>query len=117
MDLSLPDVGTENKGFSFPKILTYEKKLTVILARDEEGYCAFCPELDLVTEMNSPEAALEDMVESIKDYAEEYMAEIDLYTNSPNRAHHLPYIKSIVSCKTNWEIKMLLEVQYGLVHL
>ena len=37
-----------------PKISLSEKRLTVILARDEALVCAFCPELDLVTEMATP---------------------------------------------------------------
>jgi antitoxin YefM len=117
MELNLPNVDTNVKEVSIPKILTFEKRLTVILARDEDGYCAYCPELDLVTEMAASEEALEDMIESIKDYAEEYMTDFDLYANSPNRAHHLPYIRAIIACKTDWEIKMLLEVQYGLIHI
>lgn len=116
MELNTPDVGPI-KEISIPKILTFEKRLTIILAQDEERYCAFCPELDLVTEMASSEEALEDLIESMKDYAEEYLADLELYAKSPNRAHHLPYIKAIASCKNDWEIKMLLEVQYGLVHV
>ena len=102
---------------SVPRILTFEKRLTVILARDEDRYCAYCPELDLVTEMITSEEALEDMVEAMKDYAEEYVEELELYSRSPNRAHHLPYVKAIASCKNDWDIKMLIEVQYGLVHI
>jgi predicted RNase H-like HicB family nuclease len=105
------------KPVSVPKILTFEKRLTVILARDEDKYCAFCPDLDLVTEMESPEEALEDMVEAMKDYAEEYLSEYELYSRSPNRAHHLPYIKAIASCTNDWDIRMLVEVQYGLVQV
>ena len=117
MELNNPEVAISKKGFSVPKILTFEKRLTVILARDEEGFCAYCPELDLVTEMNTAEEALEDLIEGMKDYAEEFMADLPLYASSPNRAHHLPYIKEITACKNDWEIKMLLEVQYGLVHV
>lgn len=71
--------------------MTFEKKLTVILARDKDGFCAYCPELDLVTEMPAAEEALEDMVEAMEDYSAEYLADLELYANSPNRAHHLPY--------------------------
>jgi len=117
MELNSPEVTASKKSFSVPKILTYEKRLTVILARDEETFCAYCPELDLVTEMPNAEEALEDLIEAMKDYAEEYISDLELYSNSPNRAHHLPYIKAIASCKNDWEIKMLLEVQYGLVHV
>ncbi|HQU32187.1 MAG: hypothetical protein HRU72_06570 [Planctomycetia bacterium] len=100
-----------------PKIILQEKVLSVLLALDGEKFCAFCPELDLVTEMDKPEDAIDDMIEAMKDYAEEYMDDIDLYSKSPNRSHHLPYIKAISSCKTDWELKMLIEIKHGLVHI
>jgi predicted RNase H-like HicB family nuclease len=109
MELNSPEATGLRKPVSVPKILTYEKRLTVILARDEEAFCAYCPELDLVTELTTAEEALEDMIEALKDYAEEYMADLELYAQSPNRAHHLPYIEAIASCKNDWEIKMLLK--------
>jgi len=59
---------------------------------------AKCSELDLVTEMDSKEEALEAMVESIRGYAEDYKAREDVYLRSPNRAHHKPYIDSIIAC-------------------
>ncbi len=88
-----------------PKIMIQEKTLSILLALDGERFCAYCPELDLVTEMDTPEEAIEDMIEAIKDYAEEYMNDFELYSKSPNRAHHLPYIKAISSCKTDWELR------------
>ena len=117
MELDNRELGFASREIPIPKILTFEKSLKIILAQDKEGYCAFCPELDLVTEMASSEEALEDIIEAMKDYSEEYLADLELYTHSPNRAHHLPYIRAIASCKNDWEIKMLLEVQYGLVHV
>ncbi|MBI5187579.1 MAG: hypothetical protein HZA07_00680 [Nitrospirae bacterium] len=102
-----------------PKIMISEKRLTILLARDEaeDKYCALCPELDMVTEMDTADEALEDMVDAIKEYAEEYMAELELYSKSPNRAHHLPYIKEIASCKTDWELWTLLEIRHGIVYI
>ncbi|MCF6158710.1 MAG: hypothetical protein E3K32_09095 [wastewater metagenome] len=94
-----------------------EKVLSLLLALDEGKFCAYCPELDLVTEMDNPEDAVEDMVEAIKDYAEEYMKNFEVYTKSPNRAHHLPYIKAISACKTEWELRMLIEIKHGIVHV
>lgn len=101
---------------SIPRIEISEKRLTVIIAKDEDGYCAHCPELDLVTELDSPELALIDIKEAMRDYAEQYLAEIELYKQSTNRAHHLPYVCAIAACKTDWELNMLLEVRYGAVH-
>ncbi|GFP25662.1 hypothetical protein HKBW3S43_01069 [Candidatus Hakubella thermalkaliphila] len=78
-----------------PKIMVQEKGLSVLLAMDGEKFCAYCPELDLVTEMNTPEEAIEDIIDAIKDYANEYITDFELYSKSPNRAHHLPYIELI----------------------
>jgi len=108
----------KNEGFmKEPKIIVQEKTLTILLALDEEKYCACCPELDLVTEMDTPEEAVEDMIEAIKDYANEYMTSFQLYSNSPNRAHHLPYIEAIKNCKNDWELKMLIEIKHGIIYV
>lgn len=48
-----------------PKIILQEKVLSVLLALDGEKFCAFCPELDLVTEMDKPEDAIDDMIEAM----------------------------------------------------
>lgn len=100
-----------------PRIMIQGKVLSILLALDGVKYCAYCPELDLVTEMNTPEEAIEDMMEAIKDYAEEYMEDIKRYSHSPNRAHHLPYIKAVSSCKTDWELRMFIEIKHGLIHV
>lgn len=89
-----------------PKIMVQEKTLTVLLAVDDGKYCAYCPDLDLVTEMDTPDESIDDIVEAIKEYADEYMADFQLYYNSPNRSHHLPYIEAIRNCKTDWELRM-----------
>jgi predicted RNase H-like HicB family nuclease len=100
-----------------PRIMMQEKRLSILLALDGEKFCAYCPELDLVTEMDTPEEAIADMIEAIKDYAEEYMEDFELYSKSPNKAHHLPYIKAISSCKTDWDLRMMIEITHGLVHV
>lgn len=94
-----------------------EPLLTVLLAKDNGHYCAKCPELDFVTELLTADAALEDRIETIGDYAKEYLRERDQYSTSPNRAHHLPYIEAITSCKTDWELRTLIEIKHGLVHV
>lgn len=100
-----------------PRIMIQEKILFVLLAMEGGKFCAYCPELDLITEMDTYEETIEDMIEAIKDYADEYMAEFDLYSKSPNRAHHLPYIEAIKSCKTDWELRMLIEIKHGFIHV
>ena len=100
-----------------PKIMVAEPLLTVLLAKDNGHYCAKCPELDLVTELSTANAALEDLIEAIRDYAKEYLQDRDRYATSPNRAHHQPYIEAVSACKTDWELRTLIEIKHGLVHV
>lgn len=100
-----------------PKIMVQEKLLSILIAQDGDKFCAYCPELDLVTEMDTPGEAVDDIIESLKDYAREYMDELDMYSKSPDRAHHLPYVRAISSCKTDWELMMLIEIKHGLVYV
>ena len=53
-------------------IVTGVSLLTVFIAKDDDSYMAKCPELDLVTEMDTKEGALRAMVEMIMEYAEDY---------------------------------------------
>ena len=91
--------------------------LTVYILRDDGRFMAKCPELDLVTEMDTREEVLDGIVEMIKEYAEDYHSRMEKFSRSPNRAHHKPYVEMIVACKTKWELLELLNVKYGHVYL
>jgi hypothetical protein len=99
-----------------PHIVVCEPRLTVLLAKDNGAYCAKCPELDLVTELPSADEALADLLDSMREYATEYLQNRRLYVGSPNRAHHLPYVEAISACKTEWDLRSLIEIQHGFVH-
>lgn len=71
------------------------EKLTAIIEPSEGVFVASCPELDLATEGATPEKALEDLIEMAADYAEQYIEELELFSKSPNRSGHLPYIMAI----------------------
>ena len=98
-------------------IITGVSLLTIFIAKDDESYMAKCPELDLITEMNTKEEALKAIVEMIVEYAEDYKSNEDMYVRSPNRAHHKPYIDAILACNDEWELMELLEVRYANLHL
>ncbi len=100
-----------------PQIVVAEPRLTVLLAKDNGSYCAKCPELDLVTQLPTAEAALADLIEAMRDYAAEYLRDRKPYASSPNRAHHLPYVEAIAACKTDWDLRALIEIRHGFVHV
>ena len=91
--------------------------LTVFIIKDNGRFMARCPELDLVTEMDTPEGAFKAIVEMVKEYAEDYKKREEIFTKSPNRAHHKPYIDRILECKDEWALYELIAVKYGHIHL
>ena len=86
-----------------------EAKLTAIIEPSENAFAAFCPELDLATEGTTQEAALDDLIEMALDYSEQYMAEFDRFSQSPNRASHAPYIRALRSNPTPAGARALFE--------
>ncbi len=78
---------------------------------------AKCPELDLVTEMDNREEALDAMLEMITDYVRDYRARVETFSKSPNRAHHKPYVDALSTCKTKWDLLELVNVKYGHLQL
>ncbi|MGH7208667.1 MAG: hypothetical protein ACREIL_04705 [Nitrospiraceae bacterium] len=113
----MPTTQTKRRRTKEPQILVPEHKLTILLAKDNGSYCAKCPELDLVTQLPTADEALEDLIEAIRDYSKEYLRDRKLYSTSPNRAHHLPYIEAIAACKTDWDLRTLIEIKHGFVHV
>jgi predicted RNase H-like HicB family nuclease len=91
--------------------------LTVYILQDDGRFMAKCPELDLVTEMDSREEVLDAIVQMIEEYAGDYHSRMKKFSRSPNRAHHKPYVEMIIACKTKWELLELLNVKYGHVYV
>jgi predicted RNase H-like HicB family nuclease len=89
-----------------------KKKLTLELEYDPEThqYVAACPELDLATAGDREDEAVEDLVESMEEYVQDYLERLDLFASSPNRGAHLPLILSIASCASKADIRGLLAV-------
>ena len=83
------------------------EKLTAIIEPSEGVYVATCPELDLATEGNTPEEALDDLIDMAIDYAEQYMEEFELFSKSPNRAAHKSYILEIHEKGTEEKVREL----------
>lgn len=86
-----------------------ERKLTAIIEPSEGVYVAFCPELDLATEGDTPQATLDNLIDMALDYAEQYMAEFERFSQSPNRAAHAPYIQAIHANPTPAGVRALFE--------
>ena len=91
--------------------------LTIVIFPDDSRSGAKCLELDLVSEDDTPDKVLKAMVEMIQEYAMDYTNRFETFSESPNRAHHQPYVQRISECKTDWEVLEFSEVKYGSFHL
>ncbi|MBI3193216.1 MAG: hypothetical protein HYZ34_01970 [Ignavibacteriae bacterium] len=96
---------------------TFPPLLTVYILQDENRFMAKCTELDLITEMDDKEQALDAMLEIISEYAYDYNERKKVFSSSPNRAHHYPYIDAISKCKSKWDLLELVNVKYGHIQL
>lgn len=81
--------------------------LTAIVEPSDGRYVIVCPELDLAAEGDTPEAAFEDLIEMVIDYAEQYMEEYDRFSNSPNRAVHARFIRAVHVMGSKEHVKTL----------
>ena len=84
-------------------------KLTAIIEPSDNAFVAVCPELDLATEDDTPAAALSNLIDMALDYSDQYMAEFDRFSKSPNRAIHAPYIQVLRSNPTPAGVRALFE--------
>lgn len=81
--------------------------LTAIIEPSEGHFVVSCPELDLATEGETPEQAVDDLVEMALDYAEQYLQELERFSQSPNRASHLPFIQAIHQLRSKEKVRKL----------
>ncbi|GMT50383.1 MAG: hypothetical protein IEMM0008_1922 [bacterium] len=91
--------------------------LDVYLMKDDGRVMAECPQLDLVTEMATKEEALNDLMEMIREYVDEYISRRELFEKSPNRSHHKVYIDILKDCQAEWEYLEWIHIYYGHVSL
>ncbi len=70
-------------------------------------------EIDLVANASTEEAAKLQLVEELKDYAEEYYSEFKLWSNAPNRKAHLPYVLKVILLDDATKIGAIIRCQHG----
>jgi len=73
--------------------------LTAQIEWSDGQCCAYCPELDLATAMDTEEEALTDLAEMAVEYAEVYLE--NGWWDSPNLGQHYPYVLAVASCTTD----------------
>ena len=73
-------------------ILSEVRCAVKVIKEDDGSYTAETDVMDLAENAESKEAVLTKLAQAVLDYAEEFYENYLLYSNSPNRKSHLPYI-------------------------
>ena len=89
-------IAVEEKAATIGPTLT---RLTAQIEWSDGQCCAYCPELDLATAMDTEEEALTDLAEMAVEYAEVYLE--NGWWDSPNLGQHYPYVLAVASCTTD----------------
>lgn len=74
-------------------------RLTAQIEWSDGQCCAYCPELDLATAMDTEEEVLTDLAGMAVEYAEAYLE--NGWWDSPNLGQHYPYVLAVASCTTD----------------
>jgi len=79
---------------------------------DDGTVTAALKEIDIAANADSKEAALEALAGDLIEYAEEYLNELPLYKNSPNRKKHFPFVLKAALQNTLEDVKNLINAQF-----
>jgi hypothetical protein len=60
--------------------------------REQGAVSIWLPEFALYGRGASFSAARDDLIGEVRDYVEEYLDEVELYSRAPNRADHFPFV-------------------------
>ncbi len=93
------------------KVLLEEFKLKPKKLTENDGSITLAlDEIELYVNADTTEKAVEELIQDIKNYAQDYIQRPQLFLNAPNRRSHFPYILRVLLCDNDDEIKSLLEV-------
>lgn len=84
-------------------------KFEIRVVQEDEGSLYYWVDtLDLYGCGETPEEAINSLVEDVLIYAKQYLDNPARYFNAPNRRHHLPYMLKITLCNNAEEVKQML---------
>ena len=98
---------------SLSAMLSYVRYETTIFQEDDGSITLSLDALDLVVNEKSLESAKKSLANDIEEYAEEYYANYESYSVSPNRRAHLPYVMKALIADSPQELEDAIECRAG----
>ncbi|MBA1333962.1 MAG: Exoribonuclease R [Firmicutes bacterium] len=81
-----------------------------VIAEDDNSITLTVNELEIYANANTMEEAVQELINDLKQYAQDYIQRSQLFLHSPNRRAHFPYVLRIMLCDNDDEIRDLLEL-------
>ncbi|NLI11529.1 exoribonuclease R [Pelotomaculum propionicicum] len=81
-----------------------------ILPEEDGSVTVALNEIDIAVNKPTVDEAVNELVQELKVYAQDYLERLQLFLNAPNRKGHFPYILRVLLCNNDQEIKSLLEI-------
>ena len=98
---------------SLSAMLSYVRYETTIFQEDDGSITLSLDALDLVVNEKSLESAKKSLANDIEEYAEEYYANYESYSVSPNRRAHLPYVMKALIADSPQELEDAIDCHAG----
>ncbi|NMA68022.1 MAG: exoribonuclease R [Desulfitobacterium sp.] len=89
-------------------ILEDYKLIPEVLQEDDGSITLALDVLEIYVNNSTLELATKDLVEDLKEYAQDYSNRPQLFLHAPNRAHHFPYVLRIMLCENDDEIRTMI---------
>lgn len=92
------------------KMLLSKFTLKPEILHEEDGSVTLALDiLEMYVNNETLEKARIDLIQDLKNYAQDYIDRSQLFLNAPNRRSHFPYVLRILLCDNDEEIRNLLE--------
>lgn len=76
--------------------------------RGEDGVSIWLPEFEVYGEGSNYAEAKTDLLEEVRVYAQEYLANADEYRRAPNRRGHFPHVVKVLLAEVRGELERVL---------
>jgi len=81
-----------------------------VLHEDDGSVTLALDNLEIYVNGENLDEAVKELVDDLKNYAQDFIARSQLFLNAPNRRSHFPYVLRILLCENDEEIRGLLEL-------
>jgi len=81
-----------------------------VIHEDDGSVTVAVDRLEWAVNTLTQEAAVRELIQDLRQYAEDYIASSELYLRAPNRRAHFPYVLQILQPATDERVRRMLNL-------